>query len=398
MTDLNRFWTALDDRATLAAVRGEWAAALGPVFPWAEPFFQVRAECGARFAGPPGHPGYDIIRHGPGDFTGVVRETDEVVVLSPADVAVLELDRGRVGRAMAVALEIHPPGAAHAEKALMALGRFASPLGSHACYLAFPADPAELREACHRLIAGRQAPFLLLVPTARWVSADAVAATQAHASAVVPLAEVLAADEPGRFRRARPLAGFVPGAAVPARLVNAFRRRGKVWDVWFEGDQTFVQDLVGVRYIAILLREKGRDCAAVELRAEAAGVAGHEPLDGQRRREPEELRRFKTEIEDRQHRLAEAQEFGDGATAERLQSEIDVLAAELKAPAGLGGRPRLVLDEGDSARTSVKQAITRAIEKQIADPLPAFARHLEVALETGEMLTYRPVPDVVWEL
>jgi hypothetical protein len=167
----------------------------------------------------------------------------------------------------------------------------------------------------------------------------------------------------------------------------------------------------GVRYLARLLANPGREFHAVDLVAgeqgrrvgnthamgqgfsvRDAGDAG-EMLDA---RAKAAYRRRLTEIEDD---LAEARVLGDASRAAQATAERDLLARELSRAVGLGGRARRVGSAAERARASVTRAVRHAMGR-IRALHPPLGMHLERAIRTGTYCAYLPDPRApgVWKV
>ena len=191
---------------------------------------------------------------------------------------------------------------------------------------------------------------------------------------------------------------------------NVFRREGEYWSVIFEGQLVRLRDMRGVRYLARLLANPGREFHVVDLvgveqgpadtthvaepglRCRDAGDAG-EMLDT---RAKEAYRRRLTEIEDD---LQEARALGDASRVAQAETERDVLARELSRAVGLGGRDRRVGSAAERARASVTRAVRQAMGR-IRGQHPPLGAHLERAIRTGTYCAYLPDPrvPVAWKL
>jgi hypothetical protein len=192
---------------------------------------------------------------------------------------------------------------------------------------------------------------------------------------------------------------------------NVFRREGDYWSVVFEGQIVRLRDTRGVRYLARMLANPGREFHVVDLvgvehggladtthvtepglRFRDAGDAG-EMLDA---RAKEAYRRRLTEIEDD---LEEGRALGDAPRVAQATAERDVLARELSRAVGLGGRDRRVGSAAERARASVTRAVRQAMER-IRAHHPPLGAHLERAIRTGTYCAYLPDPrvPVAWKL
>ena len=192
---------------------------------------------------------------------------------------------------------------------------------------------------------------------------------------------------------------------------NVFRREGDYWLVVFEGQIVRLRDMRGIRYLARLLANPGREFHVVDLvgleqggpadtthvtepglRFRDAGDAG-EMLDA---RAKEAYRRRLTEIEDD---LEEARALGDASRVAQATAERDFLARELSRAVGLGGRDRRVGSAAERARASVTRAVRQAMGR-IRAQHPPLGAHLERAIRTGTYCAYLPDPrvPVAWKL
>lgn len=157
-----------------------------------------------------------------------------------------------------------------------------------------------------------------------------------------------------------------------------------------------MSDLLGFRYLARLLQSPGRAFAAAFLRGLSAPAAEAAPGRGDEMMDSEARRSVRARLEDLDHLIGEAERNGDlGAAA--LCEERQTLAAELAAAEGLGGRPRRIGDGTKGARTSVSNAIARAIEA-ISEFHAALGRHLDLSVKTGRILRYEPEGPVRWDV
>src|SRR5215212_924659 len=85
-----------------------------------------------------------------------------------------------------------------------------------------------------------------------------------------------------------------------------------------------------------------------------------------------------------------------GQTA-ALREERDVIAAELAAAFGLGGRDRLAGDRHERARKAVAMRIRTAL-RAIGEVHPALGRHLQASVATERFCVDRPEHSVKWQV
>jgi tetratricopeptide (TPR) repeat protein len=195
-----------------------------------------------------------------------------------------------------------------------------------------------------------------------------------------------------------------PLEAQPVASFNVFRHEGDYWSVIFEGHTIRVRDLKGMRYLAQLLADPGREFHVLDLVAtetgrgagadssrpaadlprSALGDAG-EILDA---RAKEAYRRRLAEIEDD---IEQARAIGDAERAAQADAERDFLVRELARAFGLGGRDRRAASASERARAGVTRAIRQAIAR-IAEHHPRLGEHLSRTIRTGTYCAYRPDP------
>ena len=189
----------------------------------------------------------------------------------------------------------------------------------------------------------------------------------------------------------------------PAGSVNVFRREGDYWSVIFEGHTVRVRDLKGMRYLARLLADPGREFHVLDLvaaeSASAASIArspaGRLPrsvlgdagamLDA---RAKDAYRRRLAEIEGD---IEQALAIGDDERAAQADAERGFLVQELSRAVGLGGRDRRAASAPERARVAVTRAIRQAITR-VADHHPQLGKHLNHTIRTGAYCAYAPDP------
>src|SRR5690348_12162527 len=186
----------------------------------------------------------------------------------------------------------------------------------------------------------------------------------------------------------------------PGRLT--LRHEDDFWLVGFADALTRVPDSLGLRYLDLLVRQPGRDLAALDLVQlaaaagpaaavaedglhDASGTGADEVLDQQARTA------YRQRLTALDEELTEAEAWHDTERASRLRAEKDFLVRELAAATGLGGRPRRLGAESERARLNVTRAIRSAIAK-IRDRAPTAAAHLDRSVRTGTRCSYSP-PD-----
>ncbi|HEU4426468.1 MAG TPA: hypothetical protein VFR67_28335, partial [Pilimelia sp.] len=189
----------------------------------------------------------------------------------------------------------------------------------------------------------------------------------------------------------------------PAASVNVFRRDGDYWSVIFDGHTVHVRDLKGMRYLARLLADPGREFHVLDLVAAEAGP-GTQVDSGQSANLPHSALGDAGEILDApakdayRRRLAEidddieqAHATGDAERAAQADTERGFLVRELTRAFGLSGRGRRAASASERARAGVTRAIRQAITR-IGGHHPQLGEHLSRTIRTGTYCAYLPDP------
>jgi len=242
-----------------------------------------------------------------------------------------------------------------------------------------------------------------LDPTAK--RSAAVVAIGDSLVARVPEAQFarIAARHPEVWRRVALSLGnrIRQGAAAAASSEpegNLLRRAGDYWTIVYEGQSVSVRDAKGIRYLARLLREPGREVHVLDLVAADAeegqvvdvGDAG-EMLDARARAE------YRGRLADLQEELESARGANDVGRTAAIQQELDAIAEKLSAAFGLGGRARKGGQAAERARKAVRSCVAEAI-RRIDEHHSGLAAHLRNAVRLGGFCMYRPEKPTSWAL
>jgi tetratricopeptide (TPR) repeat protein len=183
-------------------------------------------------------------------------------------------------------------------------------------------------------------------------------------------------------------------AATPSPDKNEFRQQGDVWNVSFGARRASARDSKGIRDIARLLAQPGREIPALDLAASVTPPAHRdlgETVDARARAA------YKTRLVELEAELDDADATGDIARSALAQAERDALLEQLSSAYGLAGRPRRTGDPAERARTAVTARIRDAI-RRIEALHPELGRHLSHSVRTGSLCSYDPDPPIRWEL
>ena len=184
--------------------------------------------------------------------------------------------------------------------------------------------------------------------------------------------------------------------------VNVFALDGDTRTVTFGGETVRLRDLKGMRYVARLLAEPGREFHALDLLAlDAGGVPGvarasgevDGSLDGDAGAlvDAEAREAYRRRLADIEEDIDEATRMNDLERAALAAADRDYLVAELSRAFGLGGAERRVAGDGERARASVTRAVRYATDR-VAEHHPRLAEHLRSTLRTGIYCSYAPDP------
>ena len=191
-----------------------------------------------------------------------------------------------------------------------------------------------------------------------------------------------------RARKALTLGGqrnpLRPPSSVSPTLLQ---KEGELWTLTHDERRVRLKDSKGLRYLAVLLAEPGREYHVGELMGlergpDQSGDAG--PLIDARAKAA-----YRKRLDDLGVELADAEERGDTAAVTRLEEERDALARELARALGLGGRDRKAGSGAERARINVQRRLSDVVRRvSVADA--ALGRHVEIHLRTGMFCAWEP--------
>jgi tetratricopeptide (TPR) repeat protein len=198
--------------------------------------------------------------------------------------------------------------------------------------------------------------------------------------------------------------------AEPQR--GCFKRDGDYWTVGLGHATIMLKDTKGMRYLARLIAAPDVEIHALDLvggevRAPAPQRADGEQLESRSAGsddagpmlDEQAKRAYRARLEEIREEIAEADSFNDVERSARAREEMEMIAQELSAAVGLGGRDRRASSTSERARVNVTRAIRSAVAR-IAEDDPALGRYFDTTVRTGTFCSYRPDPDrsISWEL
>ena len=313
----------------------------------------------------------------------------------------IEIAAGDITRARSAADELTRVAARFDSKALVASASLA-----HGRVRLAEGDPADAERYCAeaaRLWSEVGAPYEAAL--AQRGFADALRASGNEQLAALELEAARAALDRIEAERTADDPVAVDGRAqvLPVTDLNMLRREGDYWSVVFEGRTVRVRDLKGIRYLARLLAEPGRELHVLDLVAaesgrlpaaegsRAASLSRTSPGDAGEMldaRAKDAYRRRLAEIEDD---IEQARALEDTEREAQADTERDFLVRELSRAVGFGGRDRRAASTSERARVSVTRAVRHAIDR-VGEHHPQLAEHLDRTIRTGTYCAYVPDP------
>ena len=313
----------------------------------------------------------------------------------------IEIAAGDITRARSAADELTRVAARFDSKALVASASLA-----HGRVQLAEGDPADAERYCAeaaRLWSEVGAPYEAAL--AQRGFADALRASGNEQLAALELEAARAALDRIEAERTADDPVAVDGRAqvLPVTDLNMLRREGDYWSVVFEGRTVRVRDLKGIRYLARLLAEPGRELHVLDLVAaesgrlpaaegsRAASLSRTSPGDAGEMldaRAKDAYRRRLAEIEDD---IEQARALERHRARAQADTERDFLVRELSRAVGFGGRDRRAASTSERARVSVTRAVRHAIDR-VGEHHPQLAEHLDRTIRTGTYCAYVPDP------
>lgn len=198
-----------------------------------------------------------------------------------------------------------------------------------------------------------------------------------------------------------------PVPPEPAEGGHVFRREGELWTIASHGKEFRLRDMRGLRYLATLLREPGREFAVTDLVGAESALApaafrpgpelsvAHRLGDAGPVLDARARSAYRERIGALDTELADAERCADLGRLERASAEREALFAELES----AGRGRRAGSDSERARVAVTKAIKVALEK-IAERHPELGEHLAATVRRGYVCSYEPDPrrPVEWEV
>lgn len=173
-----------------------------------------------------------------------------------------------------------------------------------------------------------------------------------------------------------------------------FRKDGEVWTLSFEGKTVHVSDALGFGYIGELLRTPQMAIEAAQLAGVSVESSKLVALPGIPLADEATIKAVRADLFEKKTELAGLQK-SDWTRRGALQEEIPKLEKYLVEVETHQGEARKVAGTAQRSRTSVTNAINRAID-HISAQHPDLGLHLKESLKTGTTPIYAPVELPDW--
>jgi len=176
--------------------------------------------------------------------------------------------------------------------------------------------------------------------------------------------------------------------AVVADAAIELRHEGEYWTVIGGGTTCRLRDSRGVRMLAQLISNPGREFHALELTGgdvEAVVDLG----DAGAALDPTAKLAYRARIRELEAEIERSQSWHEPARAERARSELELVTAELSRAVGVGGRDRRSGGAAERARINAQRRLSDAI-RRIDRACPRLGQHLERTVRTGTFCWYDP--------
>lgn len=252
MSSLTRFWQAVESLPSLAAVEAEWLALVRGEYDLIKAFLRPGKDRASSFPHPEGGLPYRVVEHGPDDLVGVCDETGATLPLSRPQLVVYHLDQQRLAGQVAGALGLSTAQPVGHDLRLFALGSFRPTGASVAVFLLLPRGAVHAAAVVASLITQKQVPFLLLLPTRRYVSGELEVRFRSVDSGVLALAEAVLVAGDGRW-------------SIPSEMIRSALPDGRVGDEPFSDRAQEV--LVAMLHLKAVDSDSRQSTAAIAARA-----------------------------------------------------------------------------------------------------------------------------------
>ncbi len=289
-------------------------------------------------------------------------------------------------------------------------------------YLSLSADPEKLQEAAISLIAQKETPLFLLVPS--WDLCSVSLVNTAEKAGVLLISLDNLHDWQNTADGVDLLGKYVRPEQPRVEEENVFRLEKENWRVIFRGRAYTIRQSVGMQYITHLIQRAHNDEPEIhvsdlfyhvqkkpavketylsnmsseqvsELGLDVSGLG--EGLDLMT---PEGKQWAWSKIKELEALIEEVEETGNTREALKLRENKEALEEHIDKAHGLSGRARKSSDPNEKVRKSVSKAVGYVLNKlgRKDDPPDEFALYLNDHLNTSFFCSFRKDPKISWKI
>ncbi len=199
----------------------------------------------------------------------------------------------------------------------------------------------------------------------------------------------------------------VTNALVRPNIPNRIEKSGDYWTISYASKTVRLKPVKGLQYICRLIENQGK-----EIRALVLAQSGEPPSDtprpitaglmGRNAMTCDDLaidsvarEQYSKRLESLAEQLASAKENCDLGAVRAIESEFGWIEGQMNE--ALRNRSLGTADCLERARVGVRNNISSAL-KRVHHYHPDLGRHLDSAIRTGRLCSYRPEQDVFWEI
>ena len=182
---------------------------------------------------------------------------------------------------------------------------------------------------------------------------------------------------------------------LPAAERAVFRKADGTWTLSFNRKTIHIPDMLGLGYVAELLRKSGVAVEAAALAGASVESTKLAAVAGIPMADETAIRAVRANLVEKQTELAGLQK-SDWTRRGALQEEIPKLEKYLAQVETHQGKARKVAGTAQRSRTSVTNAINRAID-HISAQHPDLGLHLKESIKMGTTPIYAPVELPDWQ-
>jgi tetratricopeptide (TPR) repeat protein len=256
-----------------------------------------------------------------------------------------------------------------------------------------------------RMLAGRDGER----ERARGLLDEARAAAHEH-GLVRLLEEAAKVEDDSRLSPASEPAERADRRALAAR--GSMRRAGEYWELGWDGRLIRLRDLKGLRYLAQLLGDPGRELHVLDLVALCDGIPAPEGAAGEPGLSVRAMKRvprdagvdaaardaYRARLRELASDLDEAEAHRDAGRVARLRAEQEAIRSELAGVYEVGRASRRPAGSSvEKARKAVYNRLRSAIAR-IDHVHPRLGRHLGATVRSGTLCVYFPDPPARWRV